>query len=570
MTINQLRGTLVVLLIVISLMVTAFWWQRGRPVSLPDAPASRIVCVSYAPYHEPGQSPFDQGTWIAPAQIEHDLTQLAERFDCVRTYSVTQGLAAVPGIAQRHGMKVLLGIWLGRDRAANARELALGIQTARANRNAIRAIIVGNEVLLRGELPASELITDISEVRTATGLPTTYADVWEYWLKYPHVANTVSFITIHILPYWEDHPVAIEDAIDHVQSVYDRLHDAFPDKKILIGETGWPSAGRQRGGALPSRVNEARFVRGFLDYATHSGISYNLVEAYDQPWKRWLEGTAGGAWGLYSADGHAKFPLQGPVIEDPFWYAGPLAGIALALIFWLPVAFMRQQRTPWYTAGLLLAGYAGGAILVAQAEQLLAANRDSFEWLMSGSWTLLELLSVWLLAQIAGRRLQAPSSMSMPRRIRFPLLNDADNGASLTELLQFAWLFAAAVVCLLLVFDPRYRGFPNALFLPAGLGFALLSLAGDTPLCSENVPCRILAAWLGLAAVLIVIIEGVANGQALRWAALCAGLCASVWIPHLRLHQQQHADHQTDRAGFEAVPHQTGRTDNGRQPRGPA
>ena len=570
MTTNQLRFSLITLLIAIGLMVTGYWWQRGRPVSLPDAPATRIACVSYAPYHYPGQSPFNQDTRIAPAQIEHDLTQLSEHFNCVRTYSVAQGLAAVPGIAQRHGMKVLLGIWLGRDRAANAREIALGIKTARANRDAIRAVVVGNEVLLRGELPASELTSDIRAVRSATGLPVTYADVWEYWLKYPQVANAVSFITIHILPYWEDHPVAIEDAVAHVQSVYERLNYAFPGKTILIGETGWPSAGRQRGGALPSRVNEARFVRGFLGYAARTGVAYNLVEAYDQPWKRWLEGTAGGAWGLYSADGNAKFSLRGPVIEDPLWYAGPLAGVILALVFWSAGFFMRQRQDRWYAVGLLLAGYTGGAILMAQTERLLAANRDAFEWLMSGSWTLLELLTVWVFAQIVGEHLQEPHHAAMPKRIRFPLGNAAGNGTGVLELLQFAWLFAAAVVCLLLVFDPRYRGFQNALFMPAGFGFALLSLTGDTQLCSESVQSRILATWLGVAAVLIVVIEGVANGQALLWAALCAGFCVSVWVPQLRLRQQQHPDHQSNRAGLEAVPHQTGGADNRGQPRRPA
>ena len=27
----------------------------------------------------------------------------------------------------------------------------------------------------------------------------------------------------------------------------------------------------------------------------------NLIEAYDQPWKRQLEGTVGGHWGIYDA-----------------------------------------------------------------------------------------------------------------------------------------------------------------------------------------------------------------------------------------------------------------------------
>ena len=76
---------------------------------------------------------------------------------------------------------------------------------------------------------------------------------------------------------------------------------AFPGKEILIGETGWPSAGRMREGALPSRTNQARVVSEILDLAKREGFRVNLIEAYDQPWKRQLEGTVGGYWGLFDA-----------------------------------------------------------------------------------------------------------------------------------------------------------------------------------------------------------------------------------------------------------------------------
>lgn len=569
---NRQRIILTTIMVSAALAVTLYWWQRGRPVAMPDAPSTRINCVSYAPYHRPGQTPFAEDTVISPAQIEHDLSRLARRFDCVRTYSVGQGLNAVPSIAHRLGMQVLLGIWLGRDRRANAHEIALGIQTARGNRDTIRAIIVGNEVLLRGELPAAELAADITQVKTSTGLPVTYADVWEYWLKYPQLANAVSFITIHILPYWEDHPVAIGNAIAHVQNVYDRLHAAFPGKSILIGETGWPSAGRRRGGALPSRVNEARFMRGFLNYAARSGVAYNLVEAYDQPWKRWLEGTAGGYWGLYAANGQQKFPFDGPVSEDTDWYMGPLVGVGFALVLCLSGLARKVKPRVWYIMGLLLFGYSGGALLAAESEHLLTASRDGFEWLMGSSWALLELITLWLFAHTVSRYLQTPE-VSYPERIyRFRLLDRIGLRQTINprELLWFLWLFAAAVVCLLLVFDPRYRGFPIALFLPAAIGFATWALLYPGAMRKISLENHILAAWLGFAAILILGIESTANTQALAWAALCVLLCGSVWFPYLRSRQQKHTDYQPDRAGFKTIPDQTGHTDDRTQPRDPA
>ncbi len=115
---------------------------------------------------------------------------------------------------------------------------------------------------------------------------------------------------------------------------------AFPGKEILIGETGWPSAGRMREGALPSRTNQARVVSEILDLAKREGFRVNLIEAYDQPWKRKLEGTVGGYWGLFdSIKRRVKYPAgvrdqQFPVLEaadggrhgavrsSPSWWPG--------------------------------------------------------------------------------------------------------------------------------------------------------------------------------------------------------------------------------------------------------
>ncbi len=127
----------------------------------------------------------------------------------------------------------------------------------------------------------------------------TYADVWEFWLKAPEIASSVDFVTIHILPYWEDDPVAAKDAVAHVREIRAKLKAKFAGKEILIGEVGWPSEGRMRAGALPSPANQALVLSGVVAAAKKEGWKVNLIEAFDQPWKRLLEGTVGGYWGLF-------------------------------------------------------------------------------------------------------------------------------------------------------------------------------------------------------------------------------------------------------------------------------
>src|SRR2546423_1804406 len=106
---------------------------------------------------------------------------------------------------------------------------------------------------------------------------------------------------IHILPYWEDFPVPARDAAAHVDAIRAQMVAAFPGKDVFVGEFGWPSAGRMRESALPSPVNQARTMHEVLEHAKRENYRVNLIEAYDQPWKRQLEGTVGGHWGLFGA-----------------------------------------------------------------------------------------------------------------------------------------------------------------------------------------------------------------------------------------------------------------------------
>ena len=486
------------------------WWWMGRPVPLPDAPSARIACVSYAPYRRAGETPYDPATFISPERIDADLRALSRRFDCVRTYSQSQGLAAVPAIAQRYGMKVLMGIWLGRNLQDNAREVALGIATARANPQVLRGVIVGNEVLLRGELPPAALADYVRQVRAAipAGVPVTYADVWEFWLRYPQMAQVVDYLTIHILPYWEDEPVPPEHAVRHVADVYAQMQRAFPGRRVMIGETGWPSAGRPRRAARATLVNEARYLRAFLAYAGTVHMPYNVIEAFDQPWKRAQEGTVGGYWGIFDVHAQPKFPMSGPVVEEPHWWWGWLAGALGAVLF----ALAAPERALRARAGLALAGFAAGAALAWQARQMVYACEGLIEWSVSVAACLAALITALWLAPGLGRRIA-----NLPAGTRAPAW------------LQLGWLFALAWYDLLLVFDGRYRDFPLGLFALPCVAYALAGWFG-TQAARPPVEHRLLAGTLPLLGVLVVVQEVGLSVTAWLWLGLNLALALPVML----------------------------------------
>ena len=269
-------------------VVAAVWWWLAAPVTLARAPidaAAKLECVSYAPFRN-DQTPHDQTLIVSPQQIAEDLSELAKISKCIRTYSIDNGLDKVPELASRVGLKVLLGVWIGRDRAKNALLVDTAISLTKQYPGTVTAIIVGSEVLLRGEMTVSDLREIIRSVKPRVDVPVTYADVWEFWLRYREIGADVDFVTVHFLPYWEDVPARAEDAAAHVDQVRRQVAAAFPGKEILIGETGWPSHGRMRDGALASRINQARFTSEILDRARRDNFRVNLFEAYDEPWKR--------------------------------------------------------------------------------------------------------------------------------------------------------------------------------------------------------------------------------------------------------------------------------------------
>ena len=315
--------------------IVAAWWWLGGAVPMPPSPldpGEKLYCVSYAPFRGQ-QSPLDLSTRIEPWQIEEDFAQLARLTDCVRIYSVDFGLDRVPEIAERHGLKVLLGLWVSSHADRTKYQIDTGIALAKRFPGVIRGVIVGNEALLRGEIAPEALANLIRTVKSQVTMPVSYADVWEFWLRHRELAGAVDFVTVHILPYWEDHPIAASEAANHVDSIRKQVVAAFAGKEVVIGEVGWPSAGRMRSGALPSPANQARVLHDILARGKRENFRVNIIEAFDQPWKRYQEGTVGGHWGLITDPPRAlKFVWGAPVSNHPHWRWQAAGGVAFAAL----------------------------------------------------------------------------------------------------------------------------------------------------------------------------------------------------------------------------------------------
>ncbi|MGH6726260.1 MAG: beta-(1-6) glucans synthase, partial [Pseudolabrys sp.] len=347
--------------------IAGIWTWLGAPVPMPQSPlkpGEKLYCLSYAPFRGL-QTPFDPTAVIPTSQIEEDLKQLARLTDCVRIYAVDQGLEQVAPIAAKLGLKVMQGFWLSNDPVKNRVQIEAAVKLANRYPETIRALVVGNEVLLRGDMTATDLADTIRAVKARVPVPVTYADVWEYWLRYRDVAAATDFVMIHILPYWEDFPVPAHAAAAHVDAIRRRVVAAIPGKEVLIGEVGWPSEGRMREGALQSPANQARVIQDVLALAKRENFHVNVIEAYDQPWKRALEGVVGGHWGLIDAVSRKpKFVWGEPVSNHPLWRWQAAGGILFAaIVFGAAFAVGRAAATPALWLAVTVNAVVGGTLI---------------------------------------------------------------------------------------------------------------------------------------------------------------------------------------------------------------
>jgi exo-beta-1,3-glucanase (GH17 family)/cellulose synthase/poly-beta-1,6-N-acetylglucosamine synthase-like glycosyltransferase len=311
---------------VFATLTFAVWAYLNRPTREPPWP-TRIQGFAFSPFRlneDPThlEMPTD-------AEIDADLALLEGKVNAVRTYSVGATLADIPDLADKHGINVALGAWLDNHLDKNEEQLQKVIELADSHQNVVR-VVIGNEVLLRGDLTVEQLAKYLDRARAAIGQPVGTAETWYAWLAHPELAQHVDYIGVHLLPYWEGVPV--DRAVDYSLAQLKRLQQTFPHKPIVIAEIGWPSRGRTRESAVASVANEALFLRRFLARAEKEQIKYYVMEAFDQPWKAYQEGAVGSYWGVYDVNRQPKFAFTEPIVRVPEWHILAAVSVAAALV----------------------------------------------------------------------------------------------------------------------------------------------------------------------------------------------------------------------------------------------
>ena len=528
----SLRTPLTLLLISLG-AIAAVWWWLAIPINLARAPIdpnAKLQCISYAPFRG-NQTSLSPATQVSREQIAEDLAELVKITDCVRTYANDLGLDQIPELAAKVGLKVIQGIWLDKNRQKNLTQIATGIRLAREYPETITALVVGNEVLLRGEMTVSELAATIRSVKAQVSVPVSYADAWDSWLRNRDLYDAVDFVTIHILPYWDDIPIRAKFAATYADSIRQRMVSAFPGKEILIGEIGWPSQGRMRESSLASPTNQARVVSEILDLARRENFRVSLFEAYDESWKQQIEGTVGGYWGLFdSVRRKLKYPPGVPISNFPLWKLQMGSGMALAILVF-GAAWLTTRRKPWqprlvswFAVGI--SATTAGILFGVAAQKMFYESYGAGGWLQWGALLVAATASPVLGANalMSGRAPPAFLELLGPKDYRTPSLPAILHGLALIVTIVIGTETAIGFV-----FDPGDKDFPFAALTMAAVPFAAMTLLDRPSKGIRPMAESIFAGVFVVAAIYTGLNEGPHNWQSLWTCAAYLLLAVTLW-----------------------------------------
>ena len=276
--------------------------QRQHAVADIDGP---LASVSYSPLRALAASrqrrPADRRADPRRSEADRPYTR------AIRTYSSTGGVELVPPIAAEFGLKVTVGIWIDKNEAAQRagnRRSAIALAKRYSN---VNAIVVGNETMLRADKTVDELIDDHPAGEAAEpGAGDHRRDLGRLAWRHVRCEPKRSKIARKLrarrstssprtsCPTGKASPA--KQAVDHTITTYDKLRRAHPGKRIVIAEFGWPSAGYNMHDAEPGRIEQAHGPARVRRARRRLGIDYNIIEAFDQPWKT-IEGSVGAYWG---------------------------------------------------------------------------------------------------------------------------------------------------------------------------------------------------------------------------------------------------------------------------------
>lgn len=251
----------------------------------------------------------------------------------IKTFSSSDGriLDQLSLAIDREPISLVVGVWPTDSYHFELEKQALYDTLPRMSRDNVEAVCVGSEALYRGDLTPEQLAYKINDIKwhlqhlednqgrsyneTAVGC----AETWNVWINSTSnvVIQACDVIFANAFSYWQGQNIstAAESFFNDITATIWALErvDPFHSKKIIIGETGWPTAGDSFQLAVPSIQNAKTFFLQGINPARACGLDVIVFEAFDESWKPVTSGIEGveNNWGVFYDNGVPKYSFVG-------------------------------------------------------------------------------------------------------------------------------------------------------------------------------------------------------------------------------------------------------------------
>lgn len=261
---------------------------------------NKVHGFCFSPYEESQNI----GDVLSKEQISRRMKILAPHTKWIRSFSILEGNELIPEVAQEHGLKSIVGAWIGYDKASNEREISALIKLGQTIK--LDLVAVGNEAILRGDLTEEEVIQYINRIKEALpNVQVGYADAYFQFVERPKLLEACDIILANCYPFWEG--CSVENASTYLQQMYAVLQEVSKGKRIIISETGWPSAGSSVSSAVPSRINAMKYFINVHEWQKENNIELIYFSSFDESWKIHQEGDVGARWGVWDKNEKPKY-----------------------------------------------------------------------------------------------------------------------------------------------------------------------------------------------------------------------------------------------------------------------
>ena len=277
-----------------------------------------INAVCYGPFRD-GQAP---GSVLSETQIKEDLLIMKNHWDAIRLYISDDNSEKILKVITDNNidLKVMLGIWIsGKTPIDNASQVDRAIALTNTYRNIVQAVSCGNEIFIS---PASdiyvsntnEIVGYLVKIHAQTTAPVTIDELYSVWSdpKYSDLVRLQDFLAIHI--YGQSDNVSLENTVSFIDDKFNELKTLFPQKQILITETGWTTsknAGQFNPVTVADEVSQKQFYTECQKWSNSNKVPIFYFEAFNERWKGATATEAETNWGFYYADRMPKLVFQG-------------------------------------------------------------------------------------------------------------------------------------------------------------------------------------------------------------------------------------------------------------------